>query len=65
MGQVNTCESQHDALVQAATRSTPGYAVSGAMVVICLRHCLVRRNGASDLQLGEKYMVMISDLLLD
>jgi hypothetical protein len=65
MRQVNTCESRHDALVRAATRSTPGYGVSGAVVVICSRHCLVRRNGAGDLQLGEKYMVTIADLLLD
>ena len=54
MRQVNTCESRHDALVRAATRSTPGYSVSGAVVVICSRHCLVCKNGAGDLQLGEK-----------
>ncbi|KIJ89696.1 hypothetical protein K443DRAFT_54069, partial [Laccaria amethystina LaAM-08-1] len=53
--QINTCESQHDALVRAATRSSPGYAVSGAVAVICSRHCLIRRNGAGDLQKGEKY----------
>ncbi|KIJ89495.1 hypothetical protein K443DRAFT_57950, partial [Laccaria amethystina LaAM-08-1] len=52
--QINTCESQHDALVRAATRSSPGYAVSGAVVVICSRHCMIR-NGAGDLQKGEKY----------
>lgn len=52
--QINTCESQHDALVRAATRSSPGYAVSGVVAVICTRHCLVRRNGAGDLQKGEK-----------
>ncbi|KIJ92421.1 hypothetical protein K443DRAFT_113647 [Laccaria amethystina LaAM-08-1] len=50
MQQVNTCESRHDALVRAATRSTQGYAVSGVVVVICLRHCRAR-----DLQVGEKY----------
>ena len=54
----------HDALVWAATRLTPGYAVSGAVVVICLRHCLVCRNGAGDLQLGQKYVVTISSLLV-
>jgi len=60
IGQINTCGSRHDALVRASTRSTPGYAVSGAVVVICSRHCLIRRNGAGDLQLGEKYV--LSDL---
>jgi hypothetical protein len=30
------------------------------VVVICSRHCLIRRNGAGDLQLGEKYV--LSDL---
>jgi hypothetical protein len=57
IGQINTCESRHDALVRASTRSTPGYAVSGAVVVICSRHCMIRRNGAGDLQLGEKYVL--------
>ena len=52
--QINSCKSQHDALVRAATRSSPGYAVSGAVVVICSRHCMIRRNGAGDLQKGEK-----------
>lgn len=58
--QINTCESQHDALVRAATRSAPGYAVSGAVLVICSRHCLIRPNGASDLQKGEKYVAICS-----
>ena len=56
--QINTCESQHDALVRAATRSSPGYAVSGTVAVICSRHCLIRKNGAGDLQKGEKYVVL-------
>jgi Kyakuja-Dileera-Zisupton transposase len=30
--------------------------VSGAVVVICSRHCLIRRNGAGDLAKGEKYV---------
>lgn len=51
------CESRHDALVRVATRSTPGYAVSGAVVVVCSRHCMIWRNGAGDLQLGEKYVL--------
>jgi len=60
IGQINTCDSRHDALVRASTRSTPGYAVSGAVVVVFSRHCLIHRNGAGDLQLGEKYV--LSDL---
>ena len=55
--QINTCESQHDALVRAGTRSSPGYAVSGTLLVICSRHCMIRKNGAGDLQLSEKYVL--------
>ena len=40
------------------TRSSPGYAISGAVVVICSRHCLIRRNGAGDLQKGEKCVLL-------
>ncbi|PPQ81721.1 hypothetical protein CVT24_003406, partial [Panaeolus cyanescens] len=56
--EINTCNSEHDAIVRAATRSTPGYSVSGVGLVICSRHCLIRRNGAGDLQKGEKYSNM-------
>ena len=52
--QINTCESEHDAIVRAQTRCTPGYTVSGVGIVICSRHALVWRNGAGDLQKGEK-----------
>ena len=52
--QINACESQHDALIRAGTRSSPGYAVSGTTLVICSRHCMIRKHGAGDLQLGEK-----------
>jgi hypothetical protein len=55
--QINTCHSQHDALVRAATRSSPGYLVSGVVAVICSRHCMIRKNGAGDLQKGEKYVI--------
>lgn len=55
--QINTCESQHDTLIRASTQSSPGYAVSGAVVVICLRHCMIQRNRAGDLQLGEKWVI--------
>ena len=51
--QISTCESQHDAIVRANTRSSPGYAISGASLVICSRHCMIRRNGAGDLYKGE------------
>src|ERR1700679_4331751 len=51
--QINTCESQHDALVRANTRSYSGYAVSGTSLVICSRHCMIRKNGAGDLTKGE------------
>ena len=57
--QINTCESQHDALVRAGTRSSPGYEVSGTVLVICSRHCMIRKNGAGDLQLGEKYVFWV------
>ena len=52
--QINTCESQHNALICASTRSTARYAVSGAILVICSRHCLIHKNGAGDLKKGEK-----------
>ena len=51
---VNTCQSEHDALVQAAVRSTPGYKVTGTILVFCPRHGLVRKNGVGDLQKGER-----------
>jgi Kyakuja-Dileera-Zisupton transposase len=54
--QINTCESEHDAIVRAGTRCTPGYAVSGAGLVLCSRHALVCRNGVADLHKGERYV---------
>ncbi|KAJ2921118.1 hypothetical protein H1R20_g15975, partial [Candolleomyces eurysporus] len=57
-GEINTCLSEHDAIVRAAVRCTPGYDVTGAGLVICSRHGLVRRNGAGDLQKGERYSNM-------
>ena len=51
---VNTCKSEHDALVRAAVRCTPGYMVTGTILVLCPRHGLVRKNGVGDLQKGEK-----------
>ncbi|KAF9544440.1 hypothetical protein CPC08DRAFT_730279 [Agrocybe pediades] len=61
--EINTCDSQHDAIVRAATRNAPGYAVSGAVLVICSRHGLVRRNGAGDLQKGEKQAHILTSCL--
>ncbi|KAL0945536.1 hypothetical protein HGRIS_001015 [Hohenbuehelia grisea] len=37
------------------TRNTPGFNVSGTVLVICARHAFVRKNGAGDLQKGERY----------
>ena len=52
---INTCQSEHDALVWAAIHSTPGYKVTGVILVICPHHGLIRRNGVGDLQKGEWY----------
>ena len=51
---INTCQSEHDALVCAAVHSTPGYKVIGTMLVLCPRHGLGCKNGVGDLQKGEK-----------
>ncbi|PPQ80537.1 hypothetical protein CVT24_002657 [Panaeolus cyanescens] len=56
--EINTCKSEHDAVLRANIRRTPGYSVTGAGLVICSRHCLVRPNGAGDLQKGERYCNM-------
>ncbi|KAF8219068.1 hypothetical protein L208DRAFT_1343775 [Tricholoma matsutake] len=39
--EVNTCQSEHDALVWAAVRLTPGYKVTGVILVICPHHGLI------------------------
>ncbi|KIL55027.1 hypothetical protein M378DRAFT_49831, partial [Amanita muscaria Koide BX008] len=56
--EINTCQSEHDALVRAAVRCTPGYSVTGTGLCVCARHCLVRKNGVGDLQKGERYCNM-------
>ncbi|PPR06471.1 hypothetical protein CVT24_002571 [Panaeolus cyanescens] len=56
--EVNTCESEHDAIVKASTKATPGYAISGKGLALCTRHLLVRKNGVGDLQKGERYCNM-------
>jgi hypothetical protein len=54
--QINTCHSEHDAITRAAVRCTPGYSATGAGLVICSRHGLVKGNGVGDLQKGERYV---------
>ncbi|PPR06996.1 hypothetical protein CVT24_011092 [Panaeolus cyanescens] len=56
--ELNTCESEHDAIVKASTSSTLGYAISGKGLALCSRHLLVRKNGVGDLQKGERYCNM-------
>jgi hypothetical protein len=51
---INTCDSEHDAVVRAATRNKEGYIHSGTGLALCARHALVRKNGVGDLQKGEK-----------
>ncbi|KAH6886031.1 hypothetical protein BKA70DRAFT_1465400 [Coprinopsis sp. MPI-PUGE-AT-0042] len=38
--EISTCHSEHDAIVRASVRRTPGYNVTGAGLVICSRHGL-------------------------
>ncbi|KAM6491450.1 hypothetical protein JOM56_013019 [Amanita muscaria] len=56
--EINTCQSEHDALVRAAIRCTPGYTVTGTALVLCPHHGLVRKNGVRDLQKGERFCNM-------
>ncbi|KAH6887831.1 hypothetical protein BKA70DRAFT_1235793 [Coprinopsis sp. MPI-PUGE-AT-0042] len=56
--EISTCHSEHDAIVRASVRRTPGYNVTGAGLVICSRHGLVRPNGIGDLQKGETFANM-------
>ncbi|PPQ76961.1 hypothetical protein CVT24_009371 [Panaeolus cyanescens] len=56
--EINTCESEHNAIVKASTSATPGYAISGKGMVMCSRHLLIRKNGVGDLQKGERYCNM-------
>ncbi|KAF8333820.1 hypothetical protein F5887DRAFT_892938 [Amanita rubescens] len=56
--EINTCESEHDAIARAQIRCTPGYAISGNGLALCSRHAVIRRNGAGDLQKGERYCNM-------
>ncbi|KAI9068488.1 hypothetical protein FKP32DRAFT_1561583, partial [Trametes sanguinea] len=51
----NTCSAEHNAITKAHLRRE-GYIASGIGAVLCARHALVRKNGAGDLQLGERYI---------
>ncbi|KAI0746139.1 hypothetical protein C8Q76DRAFT_604722, partial [Earliella scabrosa] len=53
----NTCSAEHNAILKANLRKE-GYIASGIGAVLCARHALVRKNGAGDIQLGEKYANM-------
>ncbi|KAF8979024.1 hypothetical protein BDQ17DRAFT_1265123, partial [Cyathus striatus] len=55
---INSCESQHDAIVCAGIHSTPGYTVSGTGLTLYARHLLVCPNGVGDLPKGERYCNM-------
>jgi hypothetical protein len=52
--QINTCDSQHDAILRANIRRKEGYLCSGTGLALCARHALVRKNGVGDLQKGER-----------
>ena len=47
---INSCKSEHDAIVCAGYQSTPSYAISSAGLALCSQHVLVHQNGVADLQ---------------
>ncbi|PIL23576.1 hypothetical protein GSI_14889 [Ganoderma sinense ZZ0214-1] len=49
----NTCSAEHNAIRQASFHRE-GYIASGVGAILCARHALVRKNGAGDLQQGER-----------
>ncbi|KIL55518.1 hypothetical protein M378DRAFT_188665 [Amanita muscaria Koide BX008] len=55
--EINSCGSDHNAIARA-NMSVPGYSVNGVGLSICSRHCIIRGNGAVDLEKGEKYCSM-------
>ncbi|TDL14398.1 hypothetical protein BD410DRAFT_734138 [Rickenella mellea] len=55
--EMTTC-SGFAAVQDAHTRSAKGLSSTGVGALVCARHQLVRRNGACDLQKGEKYANM-------
>ncbi|KAH9885590.1 hypothetical protein C8Q73DRAFT_659447, partial [Cubamyces lactineus] len=62
----NRCTAEHNAIVKANIHKE-GYVASGVVAVLCARHALIRRNGAGDMQFGERYantdFVLFSTLL--
>lgn len=53
--QITTCGPDLNAVNQAYTKYSQGYAVTGVAAVSC-RHAFVRPKGVVDLQKGERYM---------
>ncbi|KAG6825043.1 hypothetical protein H0H92_005019, partial [Tricholoma furcatifolium] len=56
--EINTCQSEHDAIARANVRNVPGHLVSGTGLILCARHALIRKNGVADLSKGERYCTM-------
>lgn len=54
LSKTSTCDSTHNAVVQALTRKAQGYIATGIAGVKCARHGLVLANGMGDLQKGER-----------
>ncbi|KAG6809103.1 hypothetical protein H0H92_001589 [Tricholoma furcatifolium] len=55
--EINTCQSEHDAIARANTRHLPGHLVSGTGLILCARHALIRRNAVADLTKGENQVI--------
>lgn len=55
---MNTCGSRLHAVDHANARYSQGYAATGVGAVVCARHTLIRKNGVTDLQKGERYVNM-------
>ena len=60
--QINTCGSTFNAVSQAYTKHSKGYAVTGVGGVDCARHGFKRPNGVVDLQKGERYNLRVSSV---
>jgi hypothetical protein len=53
---MSTC-SGLSALDHANTKFSRGYGSTGAGMGLCARHEFIQRNGAGDLQKGERYII--------
>ncbi|KIM87974.1 hypothetical protein PILCRDRAFT_3683 [Piloderma croceum F 1598] len=62
--EINTCKSQHDAVLWANSHGKEGWLVSGTGLAQCGHHALVHKNGIGDLQKREKYCNMDYIILL-